>query len=203
MPEQPAMAEPEAPEETAAGGRGVPEGTHVADVVRLFREHNTTLVRLLATRLQSMAEAKEVAQEAYVRVLQLDQPGASNLLRAYLFRIALNLAVDRLRRRNVRQRVHASAPEFQEAAEDLCDPEREVIARDELLTVARCMKELPERCRKAFLMYRMDGEPQARIAQRLGVSERMVSMYIRQAMIYCRLRLEGLSAAEANARLPR
>lgn len=179
------------------------ERAHAAVVANLFREHNKTLVRFLVTRLNSVAEATEVAQEAYVRVLQLDKPGATNLLRAYLFRVAQNLAIDRLRRRTARGMVVSADPEIIEAAEDLCDPERHTVAREELLVIVNCMKELPEKCRKAFLMYRMEGIRQDEIARQLGVSDRMVSTYIRQAMLYCRLRLEGMSRDEARARLPR
>lgn len=68
-------------------------------VERLFREHNRALVSFLAARLGSEQEAREVAQEAYVRLLRLDHPSASSFLRAHLFHIAANLAIDRLRQR--------------------------------------------------------------------------------------------------------
>ncbi len=41
-----------------------------------------------------------MAQEAYVRLLQLHQPGAVSFLRGYLFKIAANLSVDVVRRRD-------------------------------------------------------------------------------------------------------
>lgn len=181
----------------------VPDRAHAERVAQLFRDHNSLLIRFLVTRLQSVSEAREVAQEAYVRVLQLDKPGASNLLRAYLFRVAQNLAIDRMRRRAVRHQVPLDEATMDEVAEDLSEPSRQVLAQEELSTIARCLRELPERCVKAFLLYRMDGETQAAIARRLGVSERMINMYIRQAMLYCRMRLDGVPPAEARARLPR
>lgn len=190
----------EGPEEES--GESVVSDRERAELVeRLFREHNTTLVRFLTTRLHSISEAREVAQEAYVRVLQLDKPGASNLLRAYLFRVALNLAIDRIRRRKVQQHTHETEPDLMQAAEDLCDPERYAVAREDLMLVARSLQELPEKCFKAFLMYRLEGETQARIAERLGLSDRTVNSYVRRAMLYCRLRMEGVSEEEAKARL--
>src|SRR5580700_507376 len=70
-----------------------------ADVVeRLFREHNEALIRFLRGRVGSRNEALEVAQEAYVRLLSLDQPGAVSYLRAFLFKTAANIAIDRRRR---------------------------------------------------------------------------------------------------------
>src|SRR5882724_13483746 len=54
-------------------------------IERLFREHNEALIRFLRGRVGSRHEALEVAQEAYVRLLSLDQPGAVSYLRAFLF----------------------------------------------------------------------------------------------------------------------
>src|SRR5690349_21679683 len=58
------------PPTRAAGGR------RTVELTKLFEAHNRKLVSFLARRLGNEAEAREVAQEAYVRVLQLDQPGA-------------------------------------------------------------------------------------------------------------------------------
>lgn len=168
-------------------------------VTELFGEHNRTLVSFLAMRLHSVSEAKEVAQEAYVRVLQLDKPGASSFLRAYLFRVASNLAIDRLRRRATQHAAMAAEP-FAELTEDRRDPERVAIAREQILILARCLEELPEKCRRAFLMYRLDELSQAEIAKRLEISDRMVRTYIKQAMVHCRMRLEeGMPAGGTGA----
>src|ERR1700756_676267 len=68
-----------------------------ARIDHLFREHNDALVRFLSARLGSYQDAREVAQEAYVRLLNLDRPGAANFLKALLYKTAANLAIDRLR----------------------------------------------------------------------------------------------------------
>src|ERR1700744_5689079 len=78
----------------------VPEGeeSRASVVERLFREHNEALLRFLRGRVGSRNEALEIAQEAYVRLLSLDQPGAVSYLRAFLFKTAANIAIDRHRR---------------------------------------------------------------------------------------------------------
>ncbi|HEY0339863.1 MAG TPA: sigma factor, partial [Steroidobacteraceae bacterium] len=73
-------------------------GARAALVDRLFREHNEALIRFLTVRVRSPQEARDVAQEAYVRLLSLDEPGAVSYLRAFLFKTAANIAVDRRRR---------------------------------------------------------------------------------------------------------
>lgn len=158
-------------------------------VARLFSEHNSALVRFLGLRLKSDQEAREVAQEAYVRVLQLDQPGAVSFLRAYLFKTAANIATDRLRRAAVR-RIGAVDPVL-EVEPDLVDPERAMLAREQLAVVRAGLEELPERVRSAFLLHRLKGLSCAEIGATMGLSERMIRNYVVKAMVHCRLRLDA------------
>jgi len=174
-------------------------------VARLFREHNEALVSLLSLRLKSVADAKEVAQEAYVRLLQLDRTdGAASLLRAYLFRIALNLAVDRLRQRTVRwHAAPAVKAELFEALAPTNEVERGLLAQEEIDQVRRVLAELPAPCQQAFWMHRAQGATVSEIARVLSVSERMVRHHISRALVYCQLRLEGATVEEARERLKR
>jgi RNA polymerase sigma factor (sigma-70 family) len=174
-------------------------------VARLFREHNDALVSLLALRLRSQHDAKEVAQEAYVRLLQLDRSdGAISLLRSYLFRIASNLAIDRLRHRNVRW--HAAAAVKAELFDSFGpqnDIERGLVASEDLDFVRKALTELPKPCQRAFWMHRAQGATVAEIAIALKVTERMVRHHLSRALVYCQLRMGGASEAEAKERLKR
>ena len=186
------MSVPAHPDESKAIGQ--------ADAVaRLFQEHNRTLVRYLAVRLQSVQEAKEIAQEAYVRLLQLDQPGVESFLKSYLFRVATNLAVDRLRRRGRWRTVEWTSDE--NVDDGIGNPEHGALAEEELQAVMLGLSELPPKCREAFLRFRLDGISQQQIARELHVTERMVRHYVTQAIVYCRLRIEGWTADQAKERL--
>lgn len=119
-----------------------------AEVSQLFREHNRALVLFLTARLKDMQAAREVAQEAYVRVLQLEAPGAVSFLRSYLFKVAANLAIDRLRHEQTRTRLEP-AGDF-ETFLDESTPERTALAREELAALGRVMAELPAKYQEAF-----------------------------------------------------
>lgn len=162
--------------------------TRAALVERLFREHNDSLVRFLLARLRSPQDAREVAQEAYVRLLSLDEPGAVSYLRAFLFKTAANLAVDRARRNDVRARV-AEEPLFGDFA-DLCTPEREVAGVKAVERMGRLVAALPEKCRRAFVLNRVEGMGMPEIAKELGISERSARAYVVRALLYCRARLD-------------
>ncbi len=168
-------------------------------IAHLFQEHNRALIGYLRARLRSEQEAKEVAQEAYVRLLQLQKPGTPGLFRAYLFKTATNIAIDRLRHRRVQQRAE-QAELFEALSESSSadDPAAQLLARERTQQLLRCLEELPARCRPVFQMHRLEGLDQCAVAERAGVSERMVRRYVSYALVYCRLRLDGLPAERAR-----
>ena len=179
------------------------ESTAVA-VSELFREHNRMLVGYLRSRLGSEQEAKEVAQEAYVRVLQLHEPGAPGLLRAYLFKTAANLAVDRLRHRRVRQRSEEQPQLFEElntTRGELGDPAEQLLAREQADQLLGYLLELPIKCQQVMNLHRFEGVSQRDVAVRLGISERMVRRYVTYAMVFCHLRLEGMQVHQVRQKV--
>jgi RNA polymerase sigma factor (sigma-70 family) len=175
-----------------------------AAVSQLFREHNRMLVRYLTVRLQSVQEAKEVAQESYARLLQSQQPGAPGLLRAYLFKTATNLAIDRLRHRKIQRRAEeqpALLSEWTTAPDDLGDPAQQLLAREQAEQLLGYLQELPIKCQRVFDLHRLEGVPQHAVAVRLGFSERMVRRYVTYAMVYCHLRLQGMTVDQVRRKV--
>jgi RNA polymerase sigma factor (sigma-70 family) len=182
----------------------VSAATNGADVSQLFREHNRALVGYLTARLRSEPEAREVAQEAYARLLQLHEPGTPSLLRAYLFKIAANLAVDRLRHRRVRQRAEERPELFAESGptcNEMDNPAKQLLVREQADRLLGYLRELPIKCQHVFVLHRFEGAPQHEVASRLGISERMVRRYVTYTMVYCHLRLEGLAADQARKKV--
>lgn len=171
---------------------GAPERMEL--IARLFREQNEALIRFLALRLRSQQEAKEVAQEAYVRLLKLDQPGAVSFLRAFLFKTAANLAVDRIRREQTARRVARESGFFEELG-SAPNPEQSAKDAQELELAERLIDELPPKCRRAFLLHKVCGLDFPDIARQMGLGERMVRTYVVRALLYCRA---GLDAAHAD-----
>ncbi len=169
-------------------------------VARLFREHNRMLVGFLFARLKNEQEAKEVAQEAYVKVLRLEEkPGAASFMRSYLFRVAENLAIDRLRQRQSRSRLD-QLDVFDELFED-SGTERAVLAQQELALIEAAMAELPEKYRQAFQLVKFEERAFPEVAAMMKISERMARKYVTGTLIYIRLRREGVAGADAWSRM--
>jgi len=169
-------------------GKGAYDDEDRREVIsRLFNEHNQSLLRFLVTKLSSEQEARDVAQEAYVRMLNLDTPEVVSHSRAYLFKIAANLAIDRLRSRTVENRVFEF--EFFEDLPKDADPAHGLAAAEQVEFLKRCIRELPPKCRQAFLLRRIEGMSSSEISKILRVPERTVRHYIVEAIVYCQRRL--------------
>jgi RNA polymerase sigma factor (sigma-70 family) len=184
------------PQEGGEGGAGRSHSEEVADLVR---EHNQSLHAFLMARVGDPHEAREVAQEAYVRMLQLDRPGAVGYLRGYLFKTAANIAIDRARERNNRARLMRN--EFVDEPQDELSPDRHALGKEEMDTLRLALNELPERMRRSFLLRHVEGLNAPRIADAMGVSARMVHKYLHRAGLYCQLRIQGYSPAAAREAL--
>lgn len=163
-----------------------------SDVERLFRQHNEALLKFIAARIGSPHEAREIAQEAYVQLLSLRHPEAISFLRAFLFKTAANLVVDRLRQRGRREHVQTMGD--LDFAEFELSPERHVASEQMLIVLHTALGELPAKCRHAFLLHRMHGMETGAIATQMGIGERMVRRYISRALEHARLRVDEASS---------
>lgn len=183
-------ASPALPESSGEG--------HAAALRDLFRQHNRALQLFLTTRLGGDAhEAEEVAQEAYARLLQLHQPQAVGLLRAYLFKTAANIAIDRARQRSTRTRLDRQV--LPPAAElvDSVTPDRRALGAEQLDLVKTALTELPPNYRRAFVLHRFRNWSEEEIGADLGVKACMARRYVRRALVYCKLRLDGWAPERA------
>lgn len=190
----------QAPDTQAA----MPFESTAAAISQLFREHNRVLVAYLTARLRSEQEAKEVAQEAYVRLLQLQEPDRPGLLRAYLFKTATNLAIDRLRHRRIQQRSEEQPELFADlnaSRSDLEDPAKQVLAREQADRLLGYLQELPIKCQQVLGLHRFEGLSQQEVAVRMGISARMVRRYVTYAMVYCHLRLDGMAVDQVRQKV--
>lgn len=168
------------------------------EIIELFQRHNRVLIETLVSRLGDYQEAKDVAQEAYARLLELERPNTVSFLRAFLFKIANNLAIDRLRARTVARRVKSL--EFFETIPHGDSVEREAVAAEQVSLFWTSLKELPDQYRSAVLMNRIQDLSYGEIAQKLGKTERTIRRYVVTALAYCQLRIQGASPDEAKIR---
>ncbi|RUL73083.1 RNA polymerase sigma factor [Dyella choica] len=162
---------------------------HVSDIERLFREHNRALIAFLQCRLNSLSDAQEVAQEAYLRMLTMDDREQVDSLRGYLFKVAGNLAIDRLRKRKVRS--DFAAVQSQDEPMDEYRPDHHAMAVEQVAGVRQALSELPAKTSQAFVMHVIEGRDFSHVAQTMKLSERMVRYHVANALARCRAYVDG------------
>jgi RNA polymerase sigma-70 factor (ECF subfamily) len=109
--------------------------------------------------------------------------------KAYLFRIALNIAADR-RRAEKRRLTVDEVDALLEIPDDRPDAARVIEDRSEVNLLRHAIAELPERRRRVLMLSRIDGMPNREIAALLGVTVRTVETDLKQAVEHCADRLK-------------
>jgi RNA polymerase sigma factor (sigma-70 family) len=157
-------------------------------IERLFREHNDSLVRFIAAKVGSNHVARDIAQQAYVQLLQLDKPETISYLRAFLFKTAANLVIDRFRKSvrdpALKPLTDAELPVFE------LSPERQLAGEQALSLFQAAVADLPAKCRLAFVLHRVHGLEIPAIAAHMKIGDCMVRRYVSNALDYIRHRLD-------------
>ncbi|WP_248920808.1 sigma-70 family RNA polymerase sigma factor [Pseudomonas entomophila] len=146
------------------------------------------LVSFLSARLGNRQAAEDVAHDAYLRVLERGEGEQIEHPRAFLYRTALNLVVDRHRRQQIRQ---AEPLEILDSDERWHSPApvQGMQLDQRLALMQRALNELSVQCRDSFLLRKIDGLSHQQIAERLGISRSLVEKHIVNAMKHCRVRM--------------
>ncbi len=160
------------------------ESDRYGHIRTLYLDHHGWLRERLQRRLGCLGQAADLAQDTFVRLLA--QEGELERLReprAFLATVAQGLLANHWRRQALeRAYLEALAARPEEVQPS---PEDQALILETLTELDALLDRLPARVRQAFLLAQLDGLTYAVIAQRLGVSERMVKKYMAQAMLHC------------------
>ena len=167
------------------------EGAARSCVERLYREHASALEAFLYRRTGNHADAIELAQETYVRMLQIKSIDAIRNPKAYMFSVAANLAAEHATRQGrARATLDISNPVLE--AELSHDPSfaEQIDEAASAVRLDEVLAELPARCRAAFWLQIGHGMSYEEIARHLGVSKETVKKDLSKVIQHCRQRLE-------------
>jgi RNA polymerase sigma factor (sigma-70 family) len=173
-----------------ASRRGIEAGAELA--ARLDARYRTPLMAYFLRRVRDRAEAEDLTQEVFLRIVRRGDPQALENAEVFLFSIAGNLLRDRARRKATRRAAdhesldapHADFREGGRLAEGLIEaraPERVLMSQESLTQVLGALDELGERTRDIFILYRLEKMKHREIGALYGLSASAVEKYVRKA----------------------
>jgi len=164
--------------------------TQAKRLVELVDQHRSALVKYVNRILNCAEDAEDVVQETCVRLMRVqDLWRGEREVRAFLFKIATNLARDELRRRRTRcHGMHLPHDSLDLVGEEQ-QPEEIVDRCIALEVIASALSSLPPRYRQVFSLH-VDEEMSYRaIARQLGISTKTVERDMSGAQELCQDRL--------------
>lgn len=165
-----------------------------SDAEALIEKHRKELHGFLLQRVSCNETAHDLLQDVFVRLINMKPSEPIRNPRAFVYRIAANLATDHLRQ--CRDTVDLDVEEVASLSDDTSEPETIVFNLQQIKRCERALSELSPLSVKILLMSRFDGYTHKQIAEELGISVSWVEKNIILALKHCNSSLKdanGLS----------
>lgn len=169
--------------------------------------HAPGLYRLALRLMSDPAEAEDVVQETFLNAFKsIDSFEWRAGLKTWLYRIATNAALMRLRRKTPLN-VSVELPEEDGAVtvpaqlfDWCCLPEHDFATSEAKTQLEAAIRALPEKLRAVFVLRELEGLSGEETAQTLGISVDTVKTRLHRGRLWLRERLAGYFTELAQAR---
>jgi RNA polymerase sigma-70 factor (ECF subfamily) len=180
------MAEtPESNRENAdphGSGAGMTASDVNAWFVREVLPLEAGLIRFLSRRWRNKKDVEDLLQDVYMRVYEAAQKEMPHPVRPFVFTVARNLLINRSRREHVVAIQSVADVDLLNVFDEEPGPERNVMAREELVRLQEALDQLPPRARQAVILRKIEGLSRREIAQRMGIAEQTVNRHLTDGM---------------------
>lgn len=176
-----------------------------SNLATVYAAERVELARFLCARCGDDSEAEDLLQDLWLKLDGL-KTGPIGNPRAYLFRMANNLVLDRRRSRQRAMRRDRgwlaergggdpAPPELQ--ADPALPADEDLAERQEANLLLEAIAELPPGARRALQLYRFEGHNQGQVAEIMGISRSGVEKHLALAMKLLRQTLTDCGAFAA------
>jgi RNA polymerase sigma factor (sigma-70 family) len=156
-------------------------------VEKLFAEHRRSLQAYFYRRIRTKADAPDLTQEVYLRMLRVSDAEAIRNPQVYLYTVASNLVKERaLLDRRQASSLSIDESSVQQRLGELPSLDSELDATATARHLRAVLEKLPVKWRTAVILQYRYGLTYEEIGDRLGVSSNMVKKYLAQALSHCR-----------------
>ncbi len=175
---------------------------------QLVSRYEDRVYNLAYRMLSSRQDAEDVLQDAFLNVIRgLDSFRGQSSFSTWLYRIAANAALTKIRKRSRREKSESeflddvyAVKEAAHAGAVLPDwssnPATRILDEEARRQMATAINELPEIYRAVFVLRDVEGLPAAAVAEVLDLSVPAVKSRLHRARLYLRNRLSGYFGEE-------
>ncbi len=171
---------------------------------RIFKEYQPKILRYL-TRLTGMYEAEDLSQEVFIKVESgLKKFRGDSKLSTWIYRIATNTAVDRMRNPSFKYKVNEGIPSEPAQKDDLDteykdlftgetaeSTDQQYVRKEMNSCIRNYIENLPENYRTVVILKELEGLKNKEIAEILNLSLDAVKIRLHRARAQLRKKLES------------
>ncbi|NIB39587.1 RNA polymerase sigma factor [Pseudomaricurvus alkylphenolicus] len=158
------------------------------DVGHVYEQYHSQIKRFLQSNLRSNEDAEDLTQETFLRFQKhrdsVDMAQSKN----FLFTIARNLMIDRIRHRKV------SEVDPEAEVDDMMDPvssvERQVSGQQEYDALCAAIENLPPKCRRVFILRKFYHFSHKEIAEKLDLSVSTIEKHLVAGLARCQAHMK-------------
>ena len=144
-----------------------------------------TLLRATVGKIVRPQDIEDIVQETFVRAIGASRRTQMRHPRAYMLRIATNLALKHVSRADQRLTCHIEDISSVEVYLKTATLESQVEESERFFAFCRAVRKLPIQCRRAFLLRKVYGLTQKEISEYLGISQSTVEKHVAKGMMGC------------------
>ncbi|MCB1148100.1 MAG: RNA polymerase sigma-70 factor, partial [Leptospiraceae bacterium] len=151
----------------------------------VFSQYIQAIRNFLYFKTGSQEMAEDLAQDTFVKLWENRKGIDKRTVKAYLYTIANNLAINQLKRNQLNFKFQNQVFEYSEKA----NPQFLMEMKEYEQKLTRVLEQMPEGSREVFLMNRLEDLKYREIAENLGISVKAVEKRMSKALQIIREKL--------------
>lgn len=164
-----------------------------------YVEHSTLLKKFLTRYFSSHQDIEDIVQETYLKAYVEDRKKGVEQPKAFLFRVAKNVAFTQLNKKSRRITDFLEDVDSWEVLTKEPSTDKLLEAEDSLKLYCRALAELSPKCRQVFLLRKVHGLPHSEIAKSMSLTVSSVEKYISRGIVAVRSYIREQEGCSANS----
>jgi RNA polymerase sigma factor (sigma-70 family) len=169
----------------------LPQESRESFLTEIANRYGQRLKRFFTLRLRNEADAPDLAQEVFLRLMRVEHHETIRSPEAYLFTVASHV----LHQHTLRQASTPASIDISEVFAELQltsgdDPAARAEGQQKLNELERALAMMPAKMSTTLLLHRFAGLSIEECGRQLGVSRPAAKKYLARALIHCRDALE-------------